>query len=123
MALTDKHKRFADEFLIDMNATAAYLRAGYKCTEDAARVSASKLLTNPNIQEYIKLKQVKLEEKTEMTVEWILMQYKKIIENNIQIDPNIAKGALDSVAKHRGMFTEKIKIEGTLSVEKLLESI
>lgn len=123
MALTDKQKRFADEYLIDMNATAAYLRAGYKCSEAAARSSACDLLANPNIQEYIESKQSKLEEKTEMTVEWILMQYKTIIENNIQVDPNIAKGALDSVAKHRGMFTDKLKIEGTLSVEKLLETL
>jgi phage terminase small subunit len=123
MALTDKQKRFADEYLIDMNGTAAYLRAGYNCKEEVARANASRLLTKANIVEYIESKQVKLEEKTEMTVEWILMQYKTIIENNIQVDPNIAKGALDSVAKHRGMFKERVEISGSLSIEQLLELV
>lgn len=29
MAMTEKQKRFADEYLIDLNATQAALRAGY----------------------------------------------------------------------------------------------
>lgn len=111
MALTDKQKRFADEYLIDMNATAAYLRAGYRCTEAAARSSACDLLTNPNISAYIESKQKLLEDKVGMTQEWVLLQYKTIIEDNIRVDPAVAKSALDSVAKHKGMFTDKVKMD------------
>ena len=78
MSLTDKQKRFADEYLIDMNATAAYLRAGYKCTEAAARSSSCDLLANPSIVEYIESKQKKIAEKTELTAEWVLQNLKYV---------------------------------------------
>lgn len=117
MALTDKQMRFADEYLIDLNASAAYLRAGYKCSEAAARSSSSDLLTNPNIQEYIENKQQKYTEKTEMTVEWVLQQYKDIIMGTKEIDPNVARGALDSVGKHLGMFKEKLEHSGEISIK------
>lgn len=115
MVLTDKQRKFADEYLVDMNATAAYLRAGYKCSEAAARSSSSALLTNPNIQKYIEEKQQKYTEKTEMTVEWVLQQYRDIILHTKEAEPNTARGALDSVAKHLGMFKEKIEHSGELS--------
>lgn len=123
MALNDKHRKFVAEYMIDMNATQAYLRAGYTCTEEAARVSASKLLTNPNIVAEIATRQKTMQEESGMSVRWVLEQYQTIINNNIQADPTVAKGALDSVAKHYGMFKEKVEITGTLSVEKLLEQI
>lgn len=49
--LTDKQQKFAQEYLKDFNATQAYIRAGY--SQKAARVSASNLLANPNIQAYL----------------------------------------------------------------------
>jgi phage terminase small subunit len=123
MALNDKHQKFVDEYMLDMNATQAYLRAGYNCTEEAARVSASKLLTNANIVAEIATRQKVMQESTGMSVKWVLEQYKTIIESNIAIDPAVAKGALDSVGKHYGMFKDKVEVTGSLSVEKLLEQI
>ncbi|MEF3306670.1 terminase small subunit [Paenibacillus sp. GYB003] len=117
MALSDKHMRFVDEYMKDMNATAAYLRAGYKCTEDAARVSASKLLTNPNIVAEIATRQAKMQEESGMSVKWVLDKYKDIIENNITSDPAVAKSALDSVGKHFGMFTDKVKMDANVTGE------
>jgi len=47
---TDRQELFVREYLIDMNATAAYLRAGYEVEEDAsAAVCACKLLRNAKI--------------------------------------------------------------------------
>jgi len=60
MKLNDKHKRFANEYLKDLNATQAAIRAGYSAK--TSKVQGSKLLTNANIQEYlvkIKLKRMK----------------------------------------------------------------
>lgn len=37
MALSEKQMNFVNEYMKDMNGTAAYLRAGYNCTEEAAR--------------------------------------------------------------------------------------
>lgn len=47
--LTDKQERFCEEYIVDLNATAAYQRAGYSATGAAARVNASRLLTNANV--------------------------------------------------------------------------
>lgn len=53
--MNERHKAFADYYIETMNATESYKRAYPKCKNDAsARASSSKLLTNPNIQDYIK---------------------------------------------------------------------
>ena len=52
MALTDKQKRFCDEYLIDLNATQAAIRAGY--SKKTARQTATENLSKPYIQKYIK---------------------------------------------------------------------
>lgn len=49
--LSVKQKRFCDEYLIDLNATQAAIRAGYK--EKYAHTNAPKLLQNTTIKEYI----------------------------------------------------------------------
>lgn len=49
--MTDKQQRFCDEYLIDLNATQAAIRAGY--SENTARAIGCENLTKPYIQEYI----------------------------------------------------------------------
>lgn len=49
--LTAKQQRFCDEYLIDLNATQAAIRAGY--SEKTAAVIATENLRKPNIREYI----------------------------------------------------------------------
>lgn len=52
--MTEKQKLFADEYLIDCNATRAY-KVAYPTVkkDEVARANASRLLTNANVQEYI----------------------------------------------------------------------
>lgn len=52
--MTEKQKKFADEYLIDLNATRAY-RAVYKTIKNdgVARRNGSRLLTNADIKKYI----------------------------------------------------------------------
>ena len=52
--MTEKQKMFADEYLIDLNATRAY-RAVYKTIKNdgVARRNGSRLLTNADIKKYI----------------------------------------------------------------------
>lgn len=50
--MTAKQKRFCDEYLIDLNATQAAIRAGY--SEKTAKVIGAENLTKPVIHEYIK---------------------------------------------------------------------
>lgn len=49
--LTPKQKRFCDEYLIDLNATQAAIRAGY--SEKTARQMGTENLSKPSIREYI----------------------------------------------------------------------
>ena len=51
MALTAKQQRFCDEYLIDLNATQAAIRAGY--SEKTATAQGSRLLTNVDVKSYI----------------------------------------------------------------------
>ena len=50
--LTAKQRRFCDEYLFDLNATQAAIRAGY--SERSARQIADKNMSKADIQEYIK---------------------------------------------------------------------
>ena len=52
--MTRKQKIFADEYLIDLNATRAY-KVAYPSVknDEVARAAASRLLTNVNVQKYI----------------------------------------------------------------------
>lgn len=55
MAMTEKQKRFCDEYVISLNATQAYLKAYPNCKKkSSADASARKLLEKARIQEYIK---------------------------------------------------------------------
>ena len=51
MALSDKQARFVEEYLVDLNATQAAIRAGY--SEDTARQQGSRLLTDADIADAV----------------------------------------------------------------------
>lgn len=61
--MTEKQKIFCDEYLIDLNATQAAIRAGY--SEKYAHTNANKLLQNTTIKEYI---QKRLDEKEDALI-------------------------------------------------------
>lgn len=64
--LQEQQQRFADEYLIDFNATAAYARAGYKSKGAAAWTAASRLLGNPNVQKYLATRRTELTRRIEV---------------------------------------------------------
>ena len=77
--MTPKETRFIDEYLIDLNATAAYKRSGYKYKNDkVARVSACRLLVKSNIAAEIANRQKKLREKTDITTERVLLEIRRL---------------------------------------------
>lgn len=52
--LTDKQQRFADEYIISLNATEAYMKAyGSGTSYNSAMVSGHRLIRNPKIKQYI----------------------------------------------------------------------
>ena len=62
--LNEKQKTFCREYLVDLNATQAYIRAGY--SEKGASVSGSQLLANPSVQAFIQKASKKRQERTEI---------------------------------------------------------
>lgn len=94
MALTDKKKRFCDEYLIDFNGTQAAIRAGY--SEKTANEQAARLLANVSIQEYLNEKKKKLAEKSDISLEKVLNEYAKIAFTDIRLFYN-EDGSLKNV--------------------------
>ena len=79
MALTAKQKIFADEYLIDLNATRAYKVAYPKVKKDeTARANSSRMLTNANVASYIEKRMKDREKRTEITQDMVLKELAKI---------------------------------------------
>lgn len=73
--LTDKQKRFCDEFIIDLNGKQAAIRAGY--SPKTAENQASRLLSNDKVRAYIaKLKAVR-SKRTAIDADYVL---KRLVE-------------------------------------------
>lgn len=79
MALTAKQKIFADEYLIDLNATRAYKVAYPKVKKDeTAKAAASRMLTNVNVGTYVEKRMKDREKRTEITQDMVLKELAKI---------------------------------------------
>ena len=71
--MTEKQKIFANEYLIDLNATRAY-RVAYPSVkkEEAAAVNGSKLLRNTKVAAYIQERMKERQKRTEITQDMVL---------------------------------------------------
>ncbi|MBZ6385522.1 MULTISPECIES: terminase small subunit [Pantoea] len=81
MALTDKQEMFCREYLIDLNATQAAIRAGY--SDNTARKIGSENLTKPDIaQRIIDLKSER-NERVEVNADYVLRRLVEIDEMDV----------------------------------------
>lgn len=75
MALTEKQKIFADEYLIDLNATRAYKAAYKNCKKDeTAAAAGARLLRNVKVKQYIDERIDKRQKRTEITQDMVLKE-------------------------------------------------
>lgn len=73
--MTEKQKIFADEYLIDLNATRAYRKAYPNCKKDSsADAAARKLLGNTRIQTYISERMQERQRRTEVTQDRVVQE-------------------------------------------------
>ena len=141
---TNKQKRFIDEYLIDLNATQAAIRAGY--SKKTAQQISSNLLLNVVIQEAIQEKLKKIEKKSELSQQWVLdrleeitdrclqrvpvMYYDKVEKEYVQekdangegvwtFQPAGANKAVENIGRHLGMFNDKLDINVTGLPERM----
>lgn len=71
--LTDKQKRFVDEYMVDLNATAAARRAGYKDPNIGRQ-----LITKNNVSAEIQKRQAKLRGRLEITQDRVVTELARI---------------------------------------------
>ena len=74
--LTPRQQRFIDEYMVDLNATQAAIRAGYSAK--TARSQGQRLLTNVDVSAVIRERQEILQSATGLTVERIVQEYARI---------------------------------------------
>ena len=77
--MTEKQKKFADEYLIDLNATRAY-KAAYKSVknDNSAMAGASRMLRNVKVATYIEEKMAERAERTEIKQDDVVKELAKI---------------------------------------------
>ena len=81
ISLTPKRERFVQEYLIDLNGSAAAIRAGY--SERTARSQGQRLLTNADIQAAVQVAMADRAEKTGVDTEYVVTNLKEIVEKTM----------------------------------------
>ena len=120
--LTEKQKRFCEEYLIDLNATQSAIRSGYSVK--TARQIAQRMLTNVDIQSYIQELREKQSKRTEITADKVLEELGSVAFNrNIECIGRDKVKALELIGQHIGMFTEKVSITKEEEIPKLLDAL
>ena len=117
MKLNPRQSRFVEEYLIDLNATQAAIRAGYSAK--TANTNGPMLMVNAGIQSAIQKAQAARSERTQITVDKVLDDIELIKLNAMQqeddgkmINHAGALKACELQGKHLKMFVDKIEHSG-----------
>lgn len=77
--LTEKQRRFCEEYLIDLNATRAYMAAYPRVkSEESAHACAAKLLRNATVESYLKKRMKDRQERTQVKQDDVLRELASI---------------------------------------------
>jgi phage terminase small subunit len=134
--LNERQARFVEEYLVDLNATAAAKRAGY--SEKTAYSIGQRLLKKVEVQARIEELQKQRSAKVLLDAEWVLNRLKEISDKcmtaepvmefdpvertmvhngEYQFDSSGANRATELIGKHLGMFKDKLDISGDLGIK------
>jgi len=128
--LTDKQQKFCEEYMIDLNATQAAIRAGY--SEGSAKQIASENLSKPDVAERIAELRAEQTARTEITTDSILLRLNQVADRCMQSEPVMernssgemeetgefkfehsgANRALELLGKSKGLFVERRELTG-----------
>lgn len=91
--MTENQKIFADEYLIDFNATRAYKVAYPNIKKDeTARANGSRMLTIANVRDYIEKRMVDRQKRTEITQDMVVEELASIAFSKATDYVQIVKG-------------------------------
>lgn len=134
--LTKKQQLFVDEYLIDLNATQAAIRAGYSV--DTAREIGCENLTKPNIQQAIAEHMAERSKRTGVNQDRVVLELARIAFVNIEdvvdtdtgeILPNASKddlACIESVKfkqsdnQYGGSIEREVKLSSKMKALELL---
>lgn len=136
MALTEKQKRFCDEYLIDLNATQAAIRAGY--SKKTANRTGSENLSKPVIEAYIAAKMAEKDAELIAAQDEVLQHLTAAMRGEISEEVVVVEGtgdgcsdarivdkqisardrlrAAELLGKRYQLFTDKVDVTGAMPV-------
>ena len=128
--MTERQKRFADEYLIDLNATRAY-KAAYPSVkkDESARKAGSRLLTFVDVAAYIRERIQARTERTEITQDMVVRELRDIALAEASDESGSALRyanklkALELLGRHLGMFTERVEVSGLAEEQSKLSEL
>ncbi len=109
--LTERQKRFADEYLVDLNRLRAYRAAYSSCKSDiAAKTHASRIMKTPEVAAYIRERRAERREELRVQEDEILRElaaiaYMPIGTPGLKMRDKLR--ALELLGRHLGMFEVK----------------
>jgi phage terminase small subunit len=120
--LTPKQSMFVKEYLVDLNATQAAIRAGYSAK--TAGSVGNENLQKPEIATAIQAAMDKRSQKTEITAEYVLTGIKNVTERcadeGDNHNPQAALKGYELLGKHLKLFTDKIEVDVTEDVAAMI---
>ena len=122
--LTPKQARFVEEYLLDLNATQAAIRAGY--SKKTANEQGAQLLAKLSIRQAVAEAQAIRSKRTEITQDEVIQGLKKEATLEGEGSSHSARvSAWAHLGKHLGMFTDNLNLGGEVTVthEQALEQL
>ena len=102
--MTEKQKLFADEYLIDLNATRAY-RVAYPSVkkDETARANASRLLTNANVKKYVDDRLEEIHNEKTADAQEVMEYLTAVLRGESTSEEIVVEGLGDGVSEARTM--------------------
>lgn len=102
--MTEKQKRFCDEYLIDCNATRAY-KAVYQNvkSDETAKSAASRLLTNVNVKKYIDDRMEELHNEKTADAQEVIEYLTSVLRGESTAQEIVVEGTGDGCSEARTM--------------------
>lgn len=140
MKLTEKQKRFCDEYLVDLNATRAYKKAYPNVKKDGTAAQAgSRMLRNVKVKDYIEQQLKKIEDKSIADATEVMKYLTSVMRNELKEEVVVVEGegegcssarivkkdmsakdrnkAAELLGKRYRLFTEKVEVDGVQQVQ------
>lgn len=115
MNLVARHARFVEEYLVDLNATEAFVRSGGRARGKAANVTACRWMAREDVQEAIKAGMAERSKRTEITADMVLQELAKIGFANMADYINVSGSnivvALDKMTREQAAAVSEITVD------------